>query len=332
MKALRIGVLGAARVAPDALVQPAAGLPEVEVVAVAARDPERARKYARRHGIPAWLPGYQELLDHPDIDAVYIALPNSAHATWTRRALRAGRHVLCEKPFTCNAAEAELIAKEAAESGLVVMEAMHYRYHPLIGRAMELLDEGILGGVERVEAANCFPVPRSDDVVASLALGGGATMMNGCYALHALRLLGGAEPRVVSARATLRRPGVDRSMTADLLFPSGAGGRFACSLGWRPRPAMSIRVTGERGSMRVRGYLMPHVYNRIEVRTGRGAIRERVRGEPSYHYQLRAFADAVLHGGRVATDPGDAAATMRLIDEVYTAAGLPRRGTASEAG
>jgi predicted dehydrogenase len=326
VKTLRIGVLGAARVAPDALLSPARDLDDVNVVAIAARDQDRARRFASKHRIPTWFPGYQELLEGSDIDAVYVALPNSLHSFWTLRALRAGRHVLCEKPFACNAAEAELVAQEADRTGLVVMEAMHYRYHPLMNRALGLLETGVLGEVRHIEAANCFPVARSDDVVASFALGGGATMMNGCYALHSLRLFGAGEPAVMSARAVTRRPGVDRSMTADLVFPSGTTARFACSLGLRPRPAMSVRVSGERGRMVVRGYLMPHVFNRIELRLGRSKTRERVPGRPSYHYQLRAFADAVLHGGPVPTDPSDAVATMRLIDAVYSAAGLPMRG------
>ena len=134
MNPLRIGLLGTARIAETALVRPAASVPEVTVAAVAARDQARAAAFAERHGIPVVQAGYDALLANPDINAVYNPLPNALHAPWTIKAIAAGKHVLCEKPLASCAAEAEQVAAAAAASGLVVMEAMHYRYHPLIGR------------------------------------------------------------------------------------------------------------------------------------------------------------------------------------------------------
>src|SRR3954449_10479655 len=134
---IRIGILGAARIAPPALVRPARAVAEVELNAVAARDPARAQAFASKHGVPRVLTSYQELLDDPDLDAVYNPLPNGLHAEWTLKALEAGKHVLCEKPFTANAAEAQTVADAARASGLVVMEAFHYRYHPLAARMVE---------------------------------------------------------------------------------------------------------------------------------------------------------------------------------------------------
>ena len=131
---LRIGTLGAARITPAALLKPASRLPEVTVSAVAARDPDRARRFADKHRIRRVHPSYQALLDDPAIDAIYNPLPNSLHAAWTLRAIEAGKHVLCEKPFTANAVEAAEVAAAAKASGLVVMEAFHYRYHPLARR------------------------------------------------------------------------------------------------------------------------------------------------------------------------------------------------------
>src|SRR5205823_14173805 len=128
---LRFGVLGAARIAPLAIVKPARQVDGVVVSAIAARDPERAKEFASKHGIPKVHTSYDALVDDPDIDAVYIPLPNGLHAQWTLRAIAAGKHVLCEKPFTANAAEAEQVADAAEASDVVVMEAFHYRYHPL---------------------------------------------------------------------------------------------------------------------------------------------------------------------------------------------------------
>src|SRR3954470_6462364 len=138
---MRIGVLGAARIAPLALLRPAARVDGVEVAAIAARDHARAAAMATKFGVPKAYGSYAEVLDDPDIDAVYVPLPNGLHAEWTTRAIEAGKHVLCEKPFTANATEAEAVAESAAGSGRVVMEAFHYRYHPMARRIEQLLHE-----------------------------------------------------------------------------------------------------------------------------------------------------------------------------------------------
>jgi predicted dehydrogenase len=330
MTQLRIGVLGAARIAPSALIRPAARLPQAEVVAVAARDPERARRFAAKHGIATVHADYQALLDDPDLNAVYNPLPNGLHAQWTLRALAAGKHVLCEKPFTANAKEARAVADAAASCGLVVMEAFHYRYHPMAERMREIVDSGELGAVRSVETSMCFPLPVFGDIRYSYPLGGGAMMDGGCYALHLLRLLGGADaggaPEVLSARALLRAPDVDRAMSAELRFPNGASGRLTASLWSRRLLDFTARVRGDRGELRVVNYLAPQLFNRLTVRTATGVRRERVRGGPTYGYQLRAFADAVLGGGPVLTSAEDAVVTMGLIDDVYRAAGMRPRG------
>ena len=141
---LRIGTLGSSRISQPALIEPSASVPEVTVAAVAARDLPRAEAFALRYGIPKAYGSYQEMLDDPDVDAIYNPLPNSLHGPWTLRAIAAGKHVLCEKPFASNADEAAQVAQAASASGLVVMEAMHYRYHPLTRRLCEVVAE--LGG------------------------------------------------------------------------------------------------------------------------------------------------------------------------------------------
>src|ERR1700728_1953186 len=150
MDMVRIGTLGSARIAKAALIEPARYVPDVTVVAVAARDLLRAQAYALEHGIAVAHGSYDELLADPGIDAIYNPLPNSLHESWTLRAITAGKHVLCEKPFASNAATAKLVAEAAAASGLVVMEAMHYRYHPLIGRLREVVAS--LGPVRTMQA------------------------------------------------------------------------------------------------------------------------------------------------------------------------------------
>jgi predicted dehydrogenase len=328
---LRIGTLGAAGVTPAALIRPARQVPEVTVAAVAARDPERARRFAARHRIRRVHGSYQDLLDDPAIDAVYNPLPNSLHAAWTLRAIAAGKHVLCEKPFTANAREAAEVAAAAAASGLVVMEAFHYRYHPLARRMQEIVrggpeGAGEIGPLRYLEASLCFPLPRFSDIRYSYGLAGGATMDAGCYAINCLRMLGPGEPEVLSARARLHRPDVDRAMAASFRFAGGVLGRMTASLWSGQLLRLDAKAVGDQGVMRVFNYVSPQAYNRLTVTADGYTRRERVTGEPSYTYQLRAFAAAVQHGDPVPTTPEDAVAGMTVIDAVYRAAGLSPRG------
>ena len=326
MDRLRIGTLGAARVTPRALLKPARQIPEVTVAAVAGRDPERARRFAAKHRIRRIHDSYQDLIDDPAIDAVYNPLPNSLHAEWTLRAIAAGKHVLCEKPFAANADEADKVAAAAAASGLVVMEAFHYRYHPLARRMLDVVRGGEIGPLRYLEASLCFPLPRFSDIRYSYDLGGGATMDAGCYAINWLRMIGPGEPEVLSARAKLHGPDVDRAMAASFRFAGGVLGRMTASLWSGQVLRLDAKAVGDQGVMRVFNYVTPQHYNRLTVAADGYTRRERVSGEPSYTYQLRAFAAAVRHGDPVLTTPEDAVANMTVIDAVYQAAGLSRRG------
>ncbi len=339
MDRLRIGTLGAARITPAALIKPARQLPEVTVSAVAARDPDRARRFADKHRIRRVHPSYQALLDDPAIDAIYNPLPNSLHAAWTLRAIEAGKHVLCEKPFTANAVEAAEVAAAAKASGLVVMEAFHYRYHPLARRMQEVAVgppagaggqsgvDGEIGPLRYLEASLCFPLPRFSDIRYSYELAGGATMDTGCSAINWLRLLGPGEPDVVAARAKLQSPRIDRAMSASFRFQGGVLGRMTASLWSGQLLRLDAKAVGDRGVMRVFNYISPQRYNRLTVTADGYTRHERVGGESSYTHQLRAFAAAVLHGDPVLTTPEDAVANMLTIDAVYQAADLPVRGT-----
>ncbi len=322
---LRIGILGAARIAPAALIKPASSLSPVSVTAVAARSRDRAQAFATRHGIPRVFAGYDELLAGPDVDAVYNPLPNGLHGRWTLAALAAGKHVLCEKPFTANAAEARQIAQAAAASDRVVMEAFHYRYHPLSLRVEEIVASGELGTLQRVETALCFPLPKFSDIRYDYGLAGGATMDAGCYAVHMARVFGGETPSVVSASAKLRSPRVDRAMTAELRFPSGHTGRIECSMWSSSLLKLSAKVIGSRGSIRVLNPVAPQAYHRVSVRIGDARRTEKFPRRPSYAYQLDAFAAAIMEGAPVKTSAADAVETMTVIDEIYRAAGLPLR-------
>lgn len=322
---MQIGVLGAARIAPPALIKPAKANADVVVAAVAARDVSRAQAFAAKHGIARVHDSYETLLADPDLDAVYNPLPNGLHGTWTRAALAAGKHVLCEKPFTANAAEAREIAELAAKSDRVVMEAFHYRYHPMALRIEEIIASGELGKLKRVEGALCFPLPRFSDIRYNYSLAGGATMDAGCYAVHMVRTFGGSTPEVISAQAKLRDPQVDRAMTAELRFADGHSGRIRCSM-WSSRLVdCSAHVVGDQGELHALNPIMPQIYHRLSVRSAAGKRVERFSRRASYAYQLDAFAAAVLRGEPVKTTPEDAIENMTVVDAIYRAAGLPLR-------
>jgi predicted dehydrogenase len=328
---LRFGILGAARIAPLALIRPASKNPEVVVEAVAARDRERANAYAKRHGVPRVADSYQQLVSDPSIDAVYIPLPNSLHGQWTLAALAGGKHVLCEKPFTANADEAETVAaaaqRAADESGLVVAEAFHYRYHPLAHRMLEVVESGELGRLRVIEAWLCAPIPKKTDIRYQYDLAGGAMMDMGCYVVNMVRMLSGEEPEVRSATAKLQSAEVDRAMSAVLEFPAGHTARVHCSMWSSSVLRTALRVTGDEGEMRVFNPTAPQYLSWMRVRSGRGRRTERPDRRSTYAYQLDAFCDAVLRGRPLATSPSDAVANMRVIDAIYRAAGMRPRGT-----
>jgi len=322
---VQIGVLGAARIAPPALIKPAKANADVVVAAVAARDVSRAQAFAAKHHIARVHDSYDALLADPNLDAIYNPLPNGLHGKWTRAALAAGKHVLCEKPFTANAAEAREIAELAAQSDRVVMEAFHYRYHPMALRIEEIIASGELGKLKRVEAALCFPLPKFSDIRYNFSLAGGATMDAGCYAVHMVRTFGGSTPEVVSAQAKLRDPQVDRAMTAEVRFAEGHTGRIRCSMWSSYLLEFSAHVVGDQGELRALNPVLPQVYHRLSVRSSAGKRVERFPRRASYAYQLDAFAAAVLRGEPVKTTPADAVENMTVIDAIYRAAGLPLR-------
>ena len=310
-----------------ALTVPARSVPEVQVTAIAARDPQRAARFARWHNIPRVHPSYADLLADPEIDAIYNPLPNSLHAEWTIRALRAGKHVLCEKPFASNAREAEEMAKVAAETGLVLSEAFAYRYHPLTARVKEIIAGGELGKVKHIDAQFCFLLPSPGNIRFNYQLAGGALMDCGCYPVSLIRHLAEAEPTVERAEARLFAPQVDHKMSAEFSFADGRTARMVCDM-LSPRLFKSVlRIEGEAGRLSVFIPFHPHWFNWLSVRGSKGRYSGPVRGENAYALQLRAFVRAVRGELKLNTDPADAIGNMRVIDAIYAKAGLNVRGT-----
>ena len=323
---LRMGILGAARITARALIEPAQARDDVHLTAVAARDRERAEQYADTHQIAQVMDSYDDVIDSPEVDAVYIPLPASHHARWSIRALEAGKHVLVEKPFAANASEARQVAQVAATSERVLMEAFHYRYHALVLRLQEMLSMGLIGDVTDVSATFNIHMQDREDIRYQLPLGGGATMDLGCYPIHLVRTLMGSEPEVVDATARVVNGGdVDEALQATLQFHGGVSATISSSLLER-QESQSARITGTRGVLDVENFVHPQDGNRITLSVESGITSEEVPRQPSsYAAQLAAFVAAIRDGVGVATGPADSVANMEVIDAVYRAAGLPPR-------
>lgn len=329
---IRLGILAASRIARSAVVEAAPLVAGVEVTAIGARELGRARAAAERWGIPLAVGSYAELVAADTVDAVYIGTPASLHRPWAMAAIATGKHVLCEKPFAANAEDARRIAEAGRLGDRVVMEAYHWRYHPMAGQVRRVLDSGVLGEVARIEAAFEIAdghIPRSD-IRWDLALGGGATMDLGCYPIQWARFAAGADPEVVWAEAVCPVPGIDGSLTAELRWASGATGRIASSMIAEGEGATSwLRVTGTAGHLLASNPLAPQNGGAsLVVETSDGTTTYDIDPSPTYVHQLAAFRDAIVDGAPFPTTSDDGVLTMAIVDACYRAAGLDPRPAA----
>ena len=257
-----------------------------------------------------------------------MPLPNNLHAAWSIKALEAGKHVLCEKPMAANGDEARAMARAADATGLALIEAFHYRYHPLAVQAREIVRSGELGAVQHIDAEFCTPSVRPHNIRFRYDLAGGATMDLGCYAIDMIRFLSGEELTVVDAQAKTASPQIDRAMRARFTLTSGATAAMLVSMRSSCVLRALIRVVGERGTMTVINMLLPHfLYHRLAVKTPDGSYAETFPKTSTYTYQLRAFVEHLRGGAPMSSTVGEGVKNMAVIDAVYTAAGLQPRGT-----
>ncbi len=320
---IRMGIIGAAGIAGRAFVDPSRSVNEVEIVGVAARDATRAAAFAKQQGLEKVYPTYEALLEDSSLDAVYVPLANSLHAQWSINALEAGRHVLCEKPVASNAKQAQDMVSTAEQEKRILVEAFHWRYHPVAARMIELSKQ--IGPLERVEAHFNVHIP-TDNVRFQLELAGGSLMDLGCYCVHMVRTVVGTEPEVLSAKAVEGPRGIDLSMQAELSFPGGLAAAVSCSMVAEKTiwpDSMVFRAWGKAGNLEVLNPMAPQFGHRISGRLADGTIvDEMLDTATSYEYQLRAFCNIVAGAGPALTGGADAIANMQVIDSIYEASGL----------
>jgi predicted dehydrogenase len=290
---VRWGVLSTARI-NEAVLRGAAESPAVEVVAVASRSASRAEEYAAAHGIPRAHGSYEALLADPDVEAVYIPLPNGLHVEWTLAALEAGKHVLVEKAFSPRVAEVERCFDLASERGLVLSEGFMWRHNPQTDRLVSLLPE--LGELRYIRATFSFVLDRPDDVRWDPELDGGALLDVGCYCVNAARLFAGGEPEHVSAESVMTSRGVDSRFAALMRFPGDVLATFDCGFDLPERDELELVAAG--GSLWVDDpwhCLAPG----IELRRDTGI--ETIEIEPASSYRLELEDLSAVIRGRAAS-------------------------------
>ena len=324
-----IGILGAAGIAERAIVEPARELDGVSVVAIGARDPARARTAADRLGVPD-AGDYDLVLNHPDVDLVYLPLPSTVQAQWAVRALRAGKDVLCEKPLSANGTTAAEIATAADAAGRRAFVGFHYRLHSFTRRLLEVLASGVLGEVRRVEFDYSIPhfVVQPGNIRLDGDLGGGSFMDVGCYAVDLIRAAWG-EPTVLSADAVLSAddPRVDLQTDAELLLPGGTTAHVRSSFIGDDRGSMSLQVTGTTAHLEATSVIVPQWGAVMRVTAGDRVLREEraADGESSYARQLEHVIAVLRDGSPSPLDAALGVGTMTVVDDVYRAAGLQPR-------
>jgi D-xylose 1-dehydrogenase (NADP+, D-xylono-1,5-lactone-forming) len=300
----------------DKLLAGAAESDRADVIAVASRDAARAEAYARERGIERAYGSYEELLADPDVEAVYISLPNSLHVEWSIRALEAGKHVLCEKPLSRRAADVERAFDVAEESGRLLMEAFMYRHNPQTARLKELADGGAIGRLRLVRAAFSFSLTDGENVRLNSSLDGGGLMDVGCYCVSGTRLLGG-EPERVYGEQVLGESGVDELFTGTMRLPGDVLAQFDAGLVLPVRD--ELEAIGEEGSLFLDD---PWHCKRpvIEHRTD-GSVEE-IAVEPadSYRLQLENMSDAIRGEAEPLLGREDAVGQARAIEALYRSA------------
>lgn len=324
---IHFGTLGAADITPLALIHPCMNEPRASVSVIGARSRDRAEGFAQHQKIPNVVDSYRAVIDHSACNAIYNPLPISHHKAWSIAALEAGKHVLCEKSLACNADEARSMAKVADEKDLILMDAFHYRYHPLFIHAKEIYDSGALGQIESVEAVfSVQGISDPDDIRLNFETAGGVTMDIGCYPISWVRHLTGTEPAEISAEAEIGPPNVDMMLATRMTLPGNITAKTLGDMRPNGKFRAEIIVTGSNGIMTVRNPLAPQMGHLLTTEIDGERQDLTFDRRPTYSYQLDAFIHAVETGERPITDAEDAVKQMVVVDRCYEAANLPRRG------
>jgi D-xylose 1-dehydrogenase (NADP+, D-xylono-1,5-lactone-forming) len=315
---LRLGILGAARIALGGIIPAAARTERIEVAAVATRGGEKSREVREAAPEAELFEDYDSLLGGANAEAVYVPLPNSMHVEWTLKAIEAGKHVLCEKPFSLEAEEVARAVEAAERTGVTLMEGFMFRLHPQTLRLRGLLSEGAVGRVRQVVAEFGHRLDDPADVRGIGSLGGGSLGDVGCYCVSALRLAFGSEPHTASAFARFDEEGADKELAGLLEFDSGLG-IVSSSISSARRERMEI--VGEEGTISLDApFRADKAGGTIEITRGGESSTETFEAADPYRAELEEFAAAIHEGRESAVGPREILSNARAINALLDAA------------
>lgn len=314
---LRWGILGCARITRRGLIPGIRASTRNHLQALASRDRETVRAWAAEFAVPNAYGSYQEVLNDPEVDAVYIPLPNELHRQWVLAAADAGKHVLCEKPLALNVAEAREMVAHCQSRGVILMEAFMWRHQPRTEALRRLVAEGAIGELRLIRSSFSFPIEPGDWRL-DPARGGGALWDVGCYGVSTARLFAGTEADAYEAVARFGSTGVDLSLTASLRFPNGVLGQLDCSFEQPFR--CSYELVGTTGVLEVPDAYLPPARPTARLRTADSAKDLLFDGHNQYAGMVDAMAQAAADGGRLTEPAEDGLNQMAALDAILSAA------------
>lgn len=322
-RVLQWGIISTARI-NRALIPPLRISQRNQLRAVASRSEEKARQYAQEWEIPCAYGSYEELLADPEIDVVYIPLPNAMHREWTVKAAQAGKHVLCEKPLAVTVEEVDAIRQAAEENGVVVAEAFMYRHHPQTLKVKELIDSGAIGRLQNIHGSFNFLLNRPGDVRLSAELVGGSLWDIGCYPVSYARTMTGAEPEEVYGWQEIGPSGVDVRFAGQMRFSDGVIAQFDC--GFTAPLRAYMHISGSDGNIFIPAPFKPGADSRIKLQRGDEVETITFPEQELYLGEVEDLASAVLDGTEprisLADSRSNTEVILRLLDSART--GLPR--------
>ena len=312
---IRWGILGTAQIAKTAIIPAIKSINNCEVVAIASRSLKKAEEFASEFGILKAYGSYEELLADSEIDAIYNPLPISLHLDWSVKCAQANKPMLCEKPLTMNAKEAQKMINIFSDKKLLLAEALMYRYHPLTKKFISMIREGAIGEIKTVQSNFHVDIPNSDDIRFKKETGGGALLDVGCYCVSIIRQITGEEPVAAKSFTKQNSEGVDISFSGILKFPSGVLGQFDCSL--TSQFSCGYMAIGSKGKLLVDwGGMVPWPGEVFKIKYWKGEEYNEIEIPAANHYALMVedFSNALLNNTSLIFDLQDTINNMQALD------------------
>ena len=289
-KKLNWGLLSTAKI-NQALIKPLRASKRTLLLAVASRSISTAEAYAHEWNIPRAHGSYEALLADPEIDVIYNSLPNHLHAEWTIKALHAGKHVLCEKPFALTLADVDAMSQAARETGKVLEEAFMYRHHAQTLKVKEIVDSGILGKIQLIKGAFTFSISREGDIRLQKETGGGSIWDVGCYPISFARMIVGAEPVEVFGWQVTGQSGVDESFIGQMRFENGVHAQF--DSGFRSPDRSMIEIVGTKASLTIPEPFKPRKTTEIILNSDDKQEKIKIKSDELYLGEVEDMCNAI---------------------------------------